>query len=138
MFLVATTALSFNDIPLPKLITPIQKNKLMNPDQIKQDWNSRGYSFGVFRDPPGRVWADFVHRTDELVVLAKARSRWRLQARLCDPGLEKRSLYQQMQFTRSGTSVRVITYGTMDIDLHVEQFVEKMVALGIKLNLNKT
>ena len=41
----------------------------MNPDQIKQDWNSRGYSFGVFRDPPGRVWADFVHRTDELVVL---------------------------------------------------------------------
>ena len=43
----------------------------MNPDQIKQDWNSRGYSFGVFRDPPGRVWADFVHRTDELVVLAE-------------------------------------------------------------------
>ena len=43
----------------------------MNPDQIKQDWNSRGYSFGVFRDPPGQVWADFVHRTDELVVLAE-------------------------------------------------------------------
>ena len=43
----------------------------MNPDQIKEDWNSRGYSFGVFRDPPGQVWADFVHRTDELVVLAE-------------------------------------------------------------------
>ena len=44
----------------------------MNPDQIKQDWNSRGYSFRVFRDPPGRVWADFVvHRTDDLVVLAE-------------------------------------------------------------------
>ena len=43
----------------------------MNPDQIKEDWNSRCYSFGVFRDPPGRVWADFVHRTDELVVLAE-------------------------------------------------------------------
>ena len=43
----------------------------MNPDQIKQDWNSRGYSFGVFRDPPGQVWADFVHQTDELVVLAE-------------------------------------------------------------------
>ena len=35
----------------------------MNPDQIKQDWNSRGYTFGVFRDPPGQVWADFFHRT---------------------------------------------------------------------------
>ena len=43
----------------------------MNPEQIKQNWNSRGYSFGVFRDPPGRVWADFVHKTDELVVLAE-------------------------------------------------------------------
>ena len=43
----------------------------MNSDQIKQDWNSRGYSFGVFRDPPGQVWADFVHQTDELVVVAE-------------------------------------------------------------------
>ena len=43
----------------------------MNPDQIKQNWHSRGYSFGVFRDPPGQVWADFVHRTDELGVLAE-------------------------------------------------------------------
>ena len=41
------------------------------PDLIKQDWNSRGYSFGVFLDPPGEVWTDFVHRTDELVVLAE-------------------------------------------------------------------
>ena len=41
------------------------------PELIKQNWNSRGYSFGVFRDPPGQVWADFVHRTDELVVLAE-------------------------------------------------------------------
>ena len=41
------------------------------PELIKQDWNSRGYSFGFFRDPPGQVWADFVHQTDELVVLAE-------------------------------------------------------------------
>jgi len=43
----------------------------LNPDQIKHNWRSKGYSFGVFRDPPGQVWADFVHRTDELVVLAE-------------------------------------------------------------------
>ena len=49
----------------------MQWEKTMNPDQIKQDWLSRGYSFGVFRDPPGQVWADFVHKTDELVVLAE-------------------------------------------------------------------
>ena len=43
----------------------------MNSDHIKRDWHSRGYSFGVFREPPSQVWADFVHRTDELVVLAE-------------------------------------------------------------------
>ena len=43
----------------------------MNPSQLKQDWDSRGYSFGIFKDPPGQVWADFVHKTDDLVVLAE-------------------------------------------------------------------
>ena len=43
----------------------------MNQEQIRKNWESRGYSFGVFKDPPGQVWADFVHRTDELVVLAE-------------------------------------------------------------------
>ena len=39
--------------------------------KLKKDWKQRGYSFGVFKDLPGRVWADFVHKTDELVVLAE-------------------------------------------------------------------
>ena len=43
----------------------------MNSDQLKQDWNSRGYSFGIFKDRPGQVWADFVYKTDELVILAE-------------------------------------------------------------------
>lgn len=43
----------------------------MNQKQIKKDWDSRGYSFGIFKGPPGKILADFVHRTDELVVLAE-------------------------------------------------------------------
>ena len=43
----------------------------MHPEQIKKDWESRGYSFGIFKDPPGQVWADFVHKTDEFVLLAE-------------------------------------------------------------------
>ena len=42
----------------------MQWEKTMIPNQIKQDWDTRGYSFEVFRDPPGQVWADFDHRTD--------------------------------------------------------------------------
>ena len=43
----------------------------MNQEQIRKNWESRGYSFGVFKAPPRQVWAEFVHRTDELVVLAE-------------------------------------------------------------------
>ena len=39
--------------------------------QLKQNWNSRGYTFGIFKDPLRQVWADFVRMTDKLVVLAE-------------------------------------------------------------------
>ena len=37
---------------------------------LRKDSESRGYSFRVFKDTPGQVWAEFINRTDELVVLA--------------------------------------------------------------------
>ena len=43
----------------------------MNQEATRKDWNERGFSFEIFRDPPGQVWADFVHRTNELVMLAE-------------------------------------------------------------------
>ena len=53
----------------------------MDSDQIKQDWKSRGCSFGVFRDPSGQVWADFVHQTDELVVLAEGEIEMKIEGK---------------------------------------------------------
>lgn len=29
------------------------------------------FSFGVFKDPPGQVWSDFTHDTDEFVVVVE-------------------------------------------------------------------
>ena len=43
----------------------------MHQDKIRENWESRGYSFGIFKDSPGQVWADFVHSTDEIVILAQ-------------------------------------------------------------------
>ena len=43
----------------------------MDQEIIKKDWDSRGYSFGILKDPPEKIWADFVHMTDVLVVLAE-------------------------------------------------------------------
>ncbi len=36
---------------------------------VAGDWEGRGYSCGVFIDPPGREWNDFVHSSNELVTV---------------------------------------------------------------------
>ncbi len=42
-------------------------------DAVRRDWEAEGFSFGVFRDPPGQQWNDFVHSTDEYVCVAEGR-----------------------------------------------------------------
>lgn len=44
------------------------------PDKVEQttvaaDWRQRGFSCELWVDPPGQVWADFVHPVDELVMV---------------------------------------------------------------------
>jgi uncharacterized cupin superfamily protein len=43
------------------------KWKDKNIEEIKRDWNRRGFSCDIWEDPPGRRWENFVHETDELV-----------------------------------------------------------------------
>ena len=40
---------------------------------VAADWRGRGYSCGLFVDPPGREWNDFVHVTNELVAVVAGR-----------------------------------------------------------------
>lgn len=40
---------------------------------VEREWRVQGFSFGVFRDPPGQEWNDFVHATDEYVIVAEGR-----------------------------------------------------------------
>jgi len=42
-------------------------------DRVAADWRARGYSCGLFVDPPGREWNGFVHDTNELVTVAEGR-----------------------------------------------------------------
>lgn len=37
------------------------------------EWGRDGYTCGHFRDAPGQVWPDFVHKTDEVVTVLKGR-----------------------------------------------------------------
>jgi mannose-6-phosphate isomerase-like protein (cupin superfamily) len=42
-------------------------------ERVRRDWAGEGFSFGVFRDPPGQEWNDFVHDSDEYVLVAEGR-----------------------------------------------------------------
>lgn len=53
---------------------------------IAADWRSRGFSCGVWIDPPGQVWADFVHAADELVMLVDGRLELSFDGQTLRPG----------------------------------------------------
>ena len=53
--------------------------------RVELDWSDEGFSFGVFHDPPGQEWNDFVHTTDEYVLVAEGRLA-------IDVGLERREV----------------------------------------------
>lgn len=40
---------------------------------LERSFRERGFSCALWVDPPGQVWADFVHRQAELVVVLKGR-----------------------------------------------------------------
>lgn len=60
----------------------------VNNQQVEKEWCQKGFSFGVFRDPPGQEWNDFVHDTDEYVVVAEGRLEIRVgeESATCAPG----------------------------------------------------
>ncbi len=43
----------------------------MDQKAIAADWRARGFNCGLWTDPPGQIWEDFVHATDELVMLVE-------------------------------------------------------------------
>lgn len=55
---------------------------------VEGDWRDEGFSFGVFRDPPGQEWNDFTHASDEYVLVAEGRLRIEVggETAVCEPG----------------------------------------------------
>ncbi|MHB8481696.1 MAG: cupin domain-containing protein [Nitrospiria bacterium] len=45
---------------MKKLSVDIQK--------IEEEWISRGFQGGLWTDPPGQVWENYIHNVDELVM----------------------------------------------------------------------
>lgn len=41
----------------------------MDIEIVRRDWQQRGYSCGLWVDPPGQCWENYMHDTDELVMI---------------------------------------------------------------------
>ncbi len=61
-----------------------------NPKEIEKAWRARGFSFGIFTDPPGQQWEDFVHVEDELFMVLEGQVEIEMQgqARIAKIGEE--------------------------------------------------
>ena len=52
---------------------------------IERDWRARGFSCGLWVDPPGQVWEDYVHSTDELLMVLEGELELEMQGRTFRP-----------------------------------------------------
>ena len=57
----------------------------MNRAEIAQDWAARGFSCELWVDPPGRRWEDFVHSTDELVIVLEGEMEFEINGEIIHP-----------------------------------------------------
>jgi uncharacterized cupin superfamily protein len=41
----------------------------MDQNRVERNWSERGFSCGLWTDPPGQRWENFIHKTDEVVMV---------------------------------------------------------------------
>jgi quercetin dioxygenase-like cupin family protein len=54
-------------------------------EAVARDWRERGFSCDLWVDPPGQVWADYVHQTDELVMVVKGDVAFEIEGQVHQP-----------------------------------------------------
>ena len=57
----------------------------INQDNVSLDWMARGYSCDLWVDPPGQRWEDFVHETDELVIVVEGELEFEINGKINHP-----------------------------------------------------
>jgi len=80
---------------------------LTNTDTINAGWRQRNFSCDTWIDPPGQVWANFVHDTDELVMLVEGEIELHFNGQTLQPAIGEEILIP------AGVSHTVINIGTI-------------------------
>jgi uncharacterized cupin superfamily protein len=58
--------------------------------EVQREWRLRHFWGGVWVDPPGQTWEDYVHEADELVMVLEGEVEFEIAGRVVrpPPGLE--------------------------------------------------
>ena len=59
----------------------------VDASRICREWRARGFSCELWVDPPGQVWADFVHDVDELVMPLEGEIELEIEGRIRRPAV---------------------------------------------------
>jgi len=73
---------------------------------VPNDWKARGFSCDIWTDPPGQVWTDYVHDTDELVMLIEG------ELELTFSGVTRRAAIGEEVLIPAGVTHTVRNVGT--------------------------
>ncbi|MCC6966082.1 MAG: cupin domain-containing protein [Nitrospira sp.] len=52
---------------------------------VAREWRARGFSCDLWVDPPGQVWEDYRHATDEVIMLVAGRLELEFAGRCLTP-----------------------------------------------------
>ena len=59
----------------------------MDMESIKRAWAAHEFSCDIWTDPPGRMWKDYVHDTDELLMLIDGEIEVRMRGKVFRPAI---------------------------------------------------
>lgn len=59
----------------------------VNQQDVAAEWLARGFSCDLWVDPPGQVWEDYRHATDELVMPVAGRLELEFDGRCLRPAV---------------------------------------------------
>ena len=57
----------------------------VNRQRVASDWAARGFSCDMWVDPPGQRWEDFVHASDELVMVVEGEVEFEISGETSRP-----------------------------------------------------
>lgn len=80
---------------------------IINAEHTRDDWMQRGFSCDTWIDVPGQVWSNFVHDTDEVVMLLEGNIELQFAGQVRQPALGEEVLIP------AGVSHTVINIGSI-------------------------